>query len=236
MVEVGTNAPEPDGPGAHVSLELTPEYLGGLVHELRNPLSPIRTSAELLRSLCNDPRQLQAIELISRQVMTLAHMLDDLVEAARRQRGLLLPTHGDVDVAESEPHAPGAARSLRIVIIDDHAASVHGWVESMVRAGHSVLTAPTGELGVALAAQFEPDAVIVDIGLPGIDGFDVGRALRARPRMSDVLMIAVSGYSLKQFRDLDAYTVFRHYLLKPVSPAALLYIIEQSIDHARYAR
>jgi CheY-like chemotaxis protein len=385
MVEAEKNGPRSHPPVPPHAFEVTPDYLAGLVHELRNPLTPIRTAAELLRSVSTDPRQLQAIELISRQVVTLTHMLDDLMDAARGQRGLLALTRRTVDVAElveqalqavrpaidarrqnlfvslpseavqmeCDPvrlgqvvqtllrhategtpeggsiaarvrqeqdelvieinddgvgiaaealphvfnvfsrasagsgeqdtglslaivrnlielhggsiavHSEGAGRgssfairlplrlshdghpeasaeqppgALKILIIDDHRDSVLGWVEYMVRSGHSVLTAESGELGVALAAQFQPDAVIIDIGLPGIDGFEVGRALRAQPETSGALLIAVSGYSLKQFRSLEAYSVFRHYLLKPVSPAGLLQVIAKSVEFAKSAR
>lgn len=384
MVEAEKNGPQPQAV-APASFELTPEYLGQLIHELRNPLTPIRTATELLRSLSDDPRQLQVIELISRQVVTLTHMFDDIMEAVRGQRGLLALTRRTIDVAqlfeqalqavrpaidaqrqnllvslpsesvqmecdpvrlgqvvqtllrnategareggsiaakvqregdelvieinddgagiapEALPHvfnvfsrtaaggteqgttvnlaivrnlvelhggtisvasegvergsrftirlplraqhehrAPASAEqpteALRIVIIDDHSDSVLGWVEHMVRAGHEVLTAESGELGIALAAQFKPDAVIVDIGLPGMDGFEVGRALRAQRETSGALLIAVSGYSLKQFRSLDAYTVFKHYLLKPVSAAGLLQIIVRTVEHRQVAR
>jgi CheY-like chemotaxis protein len=381
MVEAGKNGPRSDASVSPAALEVPPEYLAGLVHELRNPLGPIRNATELLRTLSADPRQLTAIDLISRQVVTLTHMLDDLVEAARRQRGLLvlvrrtinaaelmeqaleavrpaieaqhqnlfvsLPSepvqmdcdpvrlgqviqailgnatkythsggsiaarvqrsenelileisddgagiaadalphvfnvfarsssgssgqgsgfslaiarnivelHGGSIVAESDgpgrgsrftirlpldtaPHGPAPASasesigSLKIIIIDDHEESVRGWVDCLIRGGHSVLTATTGELGVALAAKFEPDAVIIDIGLPGMDGFEVGRALQAQPGTKQAMLIAVSGYSLKQFRNFDAYAVFKHYLLKPVNPSSLLYIIETTVRHA----
>jgi two-component system OmpR family response regulator len=124
-------------------------------------------------------------------------------------------------------------RSRKILIIDDHADSARSLAEFMARAGHSVLTAANGELGVDLAAEFKPDAVIIDIGLPGIDGFEVGRLLCQQP--FNPLMIAVSGYSLKKFRELEAYSVFRHYLLKPVNPQGLLHIIEKTLDDSERA-
>jgi CheY-like chemotaxis protein len=93
-----------------------------------------------------------------------------------------------------------------------------------------VLTAANGELGVALAERFEPDAVVLDIGLPAMDGFEVGKKLSELPATKNALLIAVSGYSLKRFRDLGAYSVFRHYLLKPLSPQMLLYILERTLE------
>jgi len=74
------------------------EFLAVLAHELRNPLSPIRNGAVLLRSLCNDPRQLQVIEMISRNVVTLTRMLDDLLGVARLHRGRVCLEKQSVDV------------------------------------------------------------------------------------------------------------------------------------------
>ena len=59
-----------------------------------------------------------------------------------------------------------------------------------------------------------------------MDGFDVAQRLRQAKATEQALLIAVSGFSLKQFRELAAYSAFRHYLLKPVSPDTILAIIE----------
>jgi CheY-like chemotaxis protein len=124
------------------------------------------------------------------------------------------------------------ATARRILIIDDHADSAQSLAQVLGCAGHSVVTAVSGELGLSLAEQFKPEAVIIDIGLPGMDGFDVATRLRAHPVTKRALLIAVSGFSLKQFRDIDSYSVFRHYLLKPTSPHTLMYIIEHTLDDA----
>lgn len=73
------------------------ELLSMLAHELRNPLAPIRNSAELLRSLCTDPRQMQAIELIGRQVVHMTRLLDDLLDAARLDHGLVVLRRQNVE-------------------------------------------------------------------------------------------------------------------------------------------
>ena len=85
----------PDGS----KIDSQPELLAMLGHELRNPLAPIRNSAQLLRSLCTDARQLQAVEIISRNVVHLTRMLDDLLDAARLKRGAFVLKKQTVDIA-----------------------------------------------------------------------------------------------------------------------------------------
>jgi len=69
----------------------TPEYLSGLACRLRSPLEPIRNSVGLLRSLCTDPRQLQAIDTISSQVVSLTYVLDDMIGASAGGRTAVDP-------------------------------------------------------------------------------------------------------------------------------------------------
>jgi CheY-like chemotaxis protein/two-component sensor histidine kinase len=75
------------------------EFLALLAHELRNPLAPIRNGSVLLRTLCSDPRQLQVIEMISRNVVTLTRMLDDLLGVASLHRGSVRLEKQSVDIA-----------------------------------------------------------------------------------------------------------------------------------------
>jgi CheY-like chemotaxis protein/anti-sigma regulatory factor (Ser/Thr protein kinase) len=128
------------------------------------------------------------------------------------------------------PVEPERAPQYRILIIDDHDEIAQGFAQFLSKAGHSVLTASDGELGLTFAAEFKPQAVIIDIGLPGLDGFEVAQRLRGQAETADALLLAISGYSLKRFREIDAYTVFKHYLLKPVDPSVLLGVIERSLQ------
>jgi CheY-like chemotaxis protein len=207
---------------------LSPASQATLVHEIRNPLAPIRNAAGLLRALCYDERQLQAIAVIERQIHKLTRVLDDAL-----QQGASPPESAD-SVSQSnvqwQSHPQPTVR--RILVVDDHAGSAQSLAQVLACSGHSVLTATSGEQALALADEFQPEAIIIDIGLPGMDGFDLASQLRERPGTRDALLLAVSGLSLKQFRDNDSYSMFRHYLLKPTSPYTIMYIIEHSLDDA----
>lgn len=383
MVGAGKNGEPEEHVDAAKPSQTSTHALDTLVHELRNPLAPIRNAAELLRTLCTDPRQLQAIDIVSRQVSMLTRTLDDVTGALASQQNQLLISKQTVDIADvvepavrtvrpvvdarrqgllvalpKEPvqmhcdplrlsqvvqtllenatghtheggsialkataaagklmievaddgagiaadklrslfnvfaprrpastdvrsgglnlaisrnivemhggsieaysegvgrgsrfiielplsgearssetsESPDASDARRILIIEDHEDSAISLKDTLAAAGHAVVLSTTGEFGIALAHTFKPEAVIIDIGLPGMDGFDVAQRLRLDDVTRDALLIAISGYSLKRFRELAAYSAFRHYLLKPVSPETILTIIEGSLNRAR---
>jgi two-component system, OmpR family, response regulator len=203
----------------------SPSPLATLVHEIRDPLAPIRNAAELLRTLCDDPRQLHAIAVIERQVLKLTRVLDDALENTDSSENTDLSPDASV---RWRGHPPVTAR--RVLVVDDHADSARSLAQVLACSGHAVLTATSGEQALVLADDFQPEAIVIDIGLPGMDGFDLATQLRERPGTNHSLLLALSGFSLKQFRDNDSYSMFRHYLLKPTSPYTIMYIIEHSLD------
>ena len=84
------------------------------------------------------------------------------------------------------------------------------------RRGHETRTAFTGPDAVAAAAEFLPEVVLLDIGLPGMDGFEVARQLRAMPALDGVFLIAMSGYGSDEDRAEAQAAGFDEYLVKPV--------------------
>jgi signal transduction histidine kinase len=118
------------------------------------------------------------------------------------------PTQADVN-------APGRG-SLRVLLIDDNVDAVHGLGQLLTDAGHTVATALTGEEGIATATSFLPHAVIVDIGLPDVDGFEVAVSLRSRATTAHSTLIALSGYTASAMVERGVQAGFDHYLTKPV--------------------
>lgn len=113
MVESEKDEPrgssDPDAPDSPMSLR-EPEVIAVLAHELRNPLAPIRNGAELLRTLCSDPRQVQVVDMMSRQIVHLTRLLDDLLETARLRRGLVTLHRQSIDVGSIIQDALDAIR------------------------------------------------------------------------------------------------------------------------------
>jgi CheY-like chemotaxis protein len=116
---------------------------------------------------------------------------------------------------------PGAGRPVRVLVIEDHRDSAHSLRMLLEVLGHEVRVAYSGPEGVQVAAEWAPEAVVSDIGLPGLDGYGVAAALRQDPATARSLLIAISGYGRDEEvrRALDAG--FHHYLVKPASPLHL---------------
>ena len=123
--------------------------------------------------------------------------------------------------AIAPPDAAGVACSRRVGVIDDNPDALTGMRSMLELAGHSVRTAADGTLGLAMLLAERPDVAIVDIGLPGLDGYEVARRCRAAGFAGR--LIAMSGYG--QQRDLQrslAEGCFDAYLVKPVDPDQLM--------------
>jgi signal transduction histidine kinase len=119
-----------------------------------------------------------------------------------------------------EPAAPDARGSpRRILIIEDNADAREALRLGLQVAGHEVHEASDGPEGIESAARVKPDVVLLDIGLPGLDGFQV--AQRLRDTTKTLRLIAISGYGQAADRDRATSAGFDHYLVKPIDPAEL---------------
>jgi CheY-like chemotaxis protein len=125
----------------------------------------------------------------------------------------------------ARPTAPGSDRSRSILIVednDDARESLRMLLESL---GHRVLEAGDGQHGLALALHHRPEVVLIDLGLPGLDGYEVARALRASPGCEATALIAVTGYGQADDRRRSKEAGFDAHLVKPVSQSLLSSLI-----------
>jgi DNA-binding response OmpR family regulator len=109
-------------------------------------------------------------------------------------------------------------RRLRILLIDDNIDYVEMLAELLRAAGHCVLTAHDGGSGVTRFEAFKPDLAILDLGLPGVDGFALARTVRCSAQFSKVALIAISAPA---DRERSAESGFDHHLAKPPDWSAL---------------
>ena len=116
---------------------------------------------------------------------------------------------------ESSVTAPATAGRLRLLVIEDHLDAVETLKEVLEMSGHEVVVAHNGHEGVAKAHSFKPDVVICDIGLPGLNGYEVARQIRADPSLSPTL-IALTGYTRLEDQNESFKAGFDHHLGKPV--------------------
>jgi PAS domain S-box-containing protein len=129
--------------------------------------------------------------------------------------------------AERDELSVGEARSVRrsILVIDDNVDAREALAGLLELSGHDVHQAEDGNVGLESAARIRPDAVLVDIGLPGIDGFELARRLRAAG--STLRLIALTGYGDSDYRLRGTEAGFDAYLVKPVALATLLQQIDE---------
>ncbi|MBN1240426.1 MAG: response regulator [Gammaproteobacteria bacterium] len=121
----------------------------------------------------------------------------------------------------SLPDDAGAVASigpLRLLIIDDNEDLARGLAMYLKEtSGHEVRLAHTGQRGIAEALTFQPDAVLLDIGLPDIDGYEVARRLREQAGLREVPLIAITGFSSESDRKRAESAGFDRYFVKPVA-------------------
>jgi CheY-like chemotaxis protein len=128
-----------------------------------------------------------------------------------------------VDVLES------VASSHRIPIVDGNVAAAKFLSEITARWNHESCVAYTGESALETVKSFHPDVVLLDIGLPGIAGYEVARQLRQQPEFSGTLLVAVTGYGQEEDRRRSRAAGFNHHLVKPVSPEVLRQILASPV-------
>ena len=128
---------------------------------------------------------------------------------------------------ERERSASGA--NLRILIIDDNIDSASGLGMYLETYGHEVRMAHDGGSGLSTALEFLPDTILLDIGLPDIDGYEVADRLRSHKRLRAVPLVAMTGYGRESDRTRAAGAGFDHYLVKPVDYDALNQILSACV-------
>jgi two-component system CheB/CheR fusion protein len=128
--------------------------------------------------------------------------------------------------APSRTSAPGGRQ--RVLIIEDNIDAADSLREALEFSEHEVEVAYTGPTGIAKARARKPEVVLCDIGLPGMDGFDVARAFRADDGLKDVHLVALSGYALPEDLQRAAEAGFDQHLAKPPNLESL----EQTLARA----
>jgi PAS domain S-box-containing protein len=126
--------------------------------------------------------------------------------------------------AASAPDTP-AALPLRILVVDDNVDAAATLAELLSITGHTLAVANSGAQAVALAATFLPQVCFLDIGMPGMNGYQTARALRAEPAHATMLLVALTGWGGEQDRQQTSDAGFDHHLTKPVDLDALLRLL-----------
>jgi CheY-like chemotaxis protein len=110
---------------------------------------------------------------------------------------------------------------MRILVVDDNADAAESLSILLRMQGHEVRVAYDGLEALDLAAELMPDLVLLDIGLPRLDGYEVARRLRQFPGGDGMIMVAVTGWGQAEDRRRSREAGFDHHLVKPLDFAAL---------------
>jgi CheY-like chemotaxis protein len=119
----------------------------------------------------------------------------------------------------------GAPRKLRILVVDDNRDTAKSCAQLLRALGHEVETAFDGMAAIELVREFKPQVLLLDIGLPGMNGYDVVSTLRSEG-FEQTVMVAISGYGQPEDRQRSLDAGFDHHLVKPVDQAALSAVLE----------
>jgi CheY-like chemotaxis protein len=180
----------------------------------RSPALPIRTEALGLAL---------ARAVIERLGGTLA------VSESASEFTATLPTAGEPPALSAAPEdAAAPAGRRRVLVVEDNRDAATSLSVLLGLMGHDVRVAYTGPEGVAAAAEWPPEIIISDIGLPGFDGFEVARRLRCQLG-SKPLLVALTGYGRDEDRRRSREAGFDHHLVKPADPV----VIQRMVATAR---
>jgi CheY-like chemotaxis protein len=142
-----------------------------------------------------------------------------------------MPLLPETDTGESMPAAenPPAEIPKRILIVDDSADTAEMLAMLLQMDGHEVMTADNGPQAVAMAADHHPDVVLLDIGMPGMDGYEVAYRLRQNPALAGEIIVALTGYGQKEDQEHTRRAGFDYHLVKPVDMEALRRVLRGDV-------
>ena len=106
----------------------------------------------------------------------------------------------------------------KILIIEDNEQNLYLETFILEKNGHQIVQARSGEKGIALAAQIVPDLILLDIQLPGMDGYKVAEELRKNSKLADIPIVAVTSYAMTGDRERILEAGCTSYIEKPINP------------------
>jgi CheY-like chemotaxis protein len=128
--------------------------------------------------------------------------------------------------ANKQASSRESEHNRRALVVDDVSDVTDMLSVLLTHAGYEVLTASSAQDAIALASEHHFDVIISDIGMPEMNGYQLAEALRALPGYEKVPMVAVTGYSMFDDRNLSLTAGFNEHVTKPIDPRAFLELIE----------
>ncbi|RIL04540.1 MAG: hypothetical protein DCC71_13660 [Proteobacteria bacterium] len=140
---------------------------------------------------------------------------------------LALPLAKRAGPLRARPAEPSAdtGRSLRVLIVEDHPDAADALEMHLRLRGHETAVARDGPSALECVERFSPQVAFVDVGLPGMDGFEVARRLRAHPSCAGALLVALTGYGRSEDKRRASEAGFDTHLTKPAPLAAIAQLL-----------
>jgi two-component system CheB/CheR fusion protein len=114
-----------------------------------------------------------------------------------------------------------STQTARVLVVDDNVDVADMIVMLLQLFGHEAKAAYSGQSALETATEYKPDVVLLDIGMPEMNGYEVARQLRRQPQTRDVRLIAITGYGQDSDRQRSQEAGCDHHLVKPVDPQKL---------------
>jgi CheY-like chemotaxis protein len=184
------------------------DALARLAHEVRSALAAIRHATEVARMPSATEEQVRwSQEMTERQVDHMSRLIDNIMAVATPAR-----------VAPESPaeREPAGEDRLRVLVADDNRDNADSFSTLLTMIGHDVRTAYSGLEAVAVADVFRPQVVVLDIAMPGANGYEVARRIRGRSWGVNAVLIAVTGWGHDDDKRKAEEAGFDHHLVKPV--------------------
>jgi len=137
-------------------------------------------------------------------------------------------SHLSVDIKSEKAPAKPAPRPRRVLIVDDNEDARRSLVMLVRSWGHQVADAADGRSAIACAMKFAPQTALVDIGMPGMNGYQLARHFRAMPSYADLQLVAMTGFGREEDRNAALAAGFNSHLVKPLGLDNLQALLESS--------
>jgi DNA-binding response OmpR family regulator len=121
-----------------------------------------------------------------------------------------------------------STRPRRVLVVEDSLDSLHSLVVLLRGEGHQVEFAINGYAAITVAKKFRPEVVLLDLGLPGLSGFDVCSRLKSEPEFEGIRIIAVTAYGSEEYRVRSRAVGCDLHVVKPYDPGQLLSMVASS--------
>ena len=196
-----------------------------LARELRNQLAPMCTAVEILHIKPSTSKEGKwAIDLISKQMGHLTGLVDDLLvlsdESAPKER---LALKDALPKNESESSVP--VYSFKILVVDDNEVAAESLQKLLSIMGNEARVAYDSFAAMEELERFRPDVVLLDIGLPDVDGYRLAKKIREQPWGKRMSLIAVTGWGEDDDKARSKEAGMDHHLVKPIGSGALLKLL-----------